>query len=999
MRQLNFGGLFSILLAATWSLAGLAVPARAQNGLAAVNLQVVENDTNNTTDSVTVTATLSINDLRVRGGSNRGDYNVQIGADCGDDVESGVLLSCVAENGRDNGEAFFPGANFCTSAVDYARTGDDAGGYVISTFQSPTGGEYNINVAAAFFPYTNWLGGLARNSGATNGGADDLFTGSPGLAPGTNFVEFGSGVFSVNLTNFGIDSRTDGVLLVCGGKNEANYALSQANPTNGTWNVFLRDNGSGGSAYEQDPVAFVYVPKTNNSVVSGKFSSDGTILIFSGGSPAFNVASTGTGTWRLTIPGQTPASGVLLISAEGGGNQNGDNIVSYQPDGDGWVIQSRDLPASPPPLQSPKNDPVASFVFLPSLAPALLSPTNTAGLGASPVLKAAVPNALAGQLTVTFYGRPAGTPNTNRDFTIAALPDSQYYSASMNGGKPAMFAAQTDWVVAQRTNLNVAFVTHLGDITDHGQDSGDNTEWLAATNAMYRLENPRATGLSNGIPYGMGVGNHDQTPNGGGPTANTSFFNQYFGASHFTGDGYYGGHYGTNNNNSYQLFTAGGLDFIAIHLEYDSDATTPSAPALAWANRLLQTYASRRAIVTSHWIVNTGDNTTFSPQGRAIYTALRTNANLCLMLCGHISGEGRRTDVYAGRTVYSILTDFQSLANGGNGWLRYYTFSPSNNILHAFTYSPWLGQYNTNAASQFDLPCALDLNPSANPFTAIRTQTFTGASNQTAAFAWSGLASGRTYQWYAVAADAAGNRATSSVAWFQTQNIAPVAASQSRVIQGDLATNLVLNATDANGDALTFQTNSFPTHGLLQNFDPADGTVTYVPARGYRGADQFTFSANDGLAGSGAASFSLTVVAPADLGTNGLPAAWKTLYGITDPDGDADGDGVSNLEEFLAGTNPTNAASVLRLGSPVRDAAGRVELTWPSVGGTRYRVQYCNGTNGLDGEFLSLVRSVAVEMDAAAVGTVSTQRFVDDGSLTGGLPAAGARFYRLQVVQ
>ena len=39
-------------------------------------------------------------------------------------------------------------------------------------------------------------------------------------------------------------------------------------------------------------------------------------------------------------------NGVLIISAEGGGPINQDNMVSYQINGvqDGWIIQSRDVP-------------------------------------------------------------------------------------------------------------------------------------------------------------------------------------------------------------------------------------------------------------------------------------------------------------------------------------------------------------------------------------------------------------------------------------------------------------------------------------------------------------------------------------------------------------------------------------------------------------------------------------------------------------------------------
>src|SRR5205823_1063470 len=140
--------------------------------------------------------------------------------------------------------------NYCTCAIDYTRTGGSAGGYFISTFNAPAGAEYNVNVSAAFFPYSKWIGGLARNSGTTNGGANDLFTGSPGLVLGTHFVDNGAGTSAINLTSLGIDSRTNGVLLVSGGKNEDNYALSQVNSNNGTWTVYIKDNGTDGGSYE-----------------------------------------------------------------------------------------------------------------------------------------------------------------------------------------------------------------------------------------------------------------------------------------------------------------------------------------------------------------------------------------------------------------------------------------------------------------------------------------------------------------------------------------------------------------------------------------------------------------------------------------------------------------------------------------------------------------------------------------------------------------------------
>jgi hypothetical protein len=59
--------------------------------------------------------------------------------------------------------------------------------------------------------------------------------------------------------------------------------------------------------------------------------------------------------------------------------------------------------------------------------------------------------------------------------------------------------------------------------------------------------------------------------------------------------------------------------------------------------------------------------------------------------------------------------------------------------------------------------------------------------------------------------------------------------------------------------------------------------------------------------------------------------AWPSPYA------DSDGDGVSNLDEFLAGTCPTNAASVLSV--QLQQTAKGLFLNWGTLPGLIYQVQ------------------------------------------------------------
>ncbi len=100
--------------------------------------------------------------------------------------------------------------------------------------------------------------------------------------------------------------------------------------------------------------------------------------------------------------------------------------------------------------------------------------------------------------------------------------------------------------------------------------------------------------------------------------------------------------------------------------------------------------------------------------------------------------------------------------------------------------------------------------------------------------------------------------------------------------------------------------------------------------------------ANAASTGNGlASSFTVTVLADSDL--DGLPDAWETTFEPTpgtglDPALDADLDGLSNGEEFLAGTDPTNPASVLAV-NLVPEPGGPAVL-FGAISNRTYTVQF-----------------------------------------------------------
>jgi len=913
------------------------------------------------------------------------------------------------------------------------------------TFQQGVGGYTGLKQTTLFeFAPSSVNGGLAAGTWTVDeGGAvndnrtkqgliwfDNIFGSNPGQIP------FGSTITSATVTATYDDASSSGFAV--------HRMLQTWSPATATWDTFT----AGVQADGTEAAAAATTTFSNpNSNASGTYNAYGTSLtadlqLFSNGAPNYGwgvLPTSGTSGWgwsaaqtnsavlsiTFTPPGgaptvaiTNPANGATVfttftidaIAADSDGTITSvafydgatllftDTTSPYSYTWTGASVGAHVLTAVALDNSSTSTTSTAINVTVSANSPPVVTLTSPADLAnittTSTMLTANIADPEGDAQTVTFYGRERAPINPGPDFTLIAIPDTQFYSENTgrNPGAPSNSGANisffndiTDWITANRVSRNIPFVAHMGDMVQN-VDSID-AEWVRADGAMWRIENPLTTMLTHGIPWGGAPGNHDYSASTGVAVK----WNEYFGTARWAGRPYFGGNYGTNNNNNYQFFKASGLDFLVINLGYRT--STFDIAVHDWADALMKAHPSHRVILTSHWIIGTGHPASFGGQGQALYDNLKDNPNFFLMLCGHIHGDGRRSDVFEGRTIYTVLSDFQSVFNGGNGFLRTLVFSPANNRITSEMYSPTLNRLATTAdTATYQGTYAMDYNMqgSVMNWTPLGTVNVP-ASGTATSLNWAGLQAGKTYEWYAVSNDGVFLASSSARRFITPIGTPPTVAITSPANNTTSFAPFTVNITATAGDT--------------------DGTVTKVEF--YRGATKIgedTSAPYESTAsGLGIGSYALTAVATDNLGNfttsavvtvsattldsdgDGIPDGYETTHGLnpanaTDALLDKDGDGVSNRHEFIFGTAASVSdryASSAAYNSP----AGTTTVTFATSTGRTYRVFYVN----------SLVAGSWQAGSGVVPGTGATMQWTDDGTVTGSLPsAAGKRFYRIE---
>lgn len=286
-------------------------------------------------------------------------------------------------------------------------------------------------------------------------------------------------------------------------------------------------------------------------------------------------------------------------------------------------------------------------------------------------------------------------------FTIVVIPDTQGYRGARTKATPdntdpltnPVFANHIKWIRESIHDQNIVFVSHVGDIVDI-----DNEE-------QWRLAKENLDQLFGVVPFGLVVGNHDMKVNG-----DAALFQQCFPAERFKKYPWYGGSFEPaapdqvpfgNNVNSYQLFSAGGLDFVFIHLECNAPDEV-----LDWAGQILTRYQNRRALISTHMDLGIRDKPTTpegfisDPKGRMGWSKIHdARGNTPLQMWDKLyskhtnlgfvfSGDQSRVTALRisqqadqGNVVHALLSDYLSA-----GPLRLYRFLPAQNKVQVITY-------------------------------------------------------------------------------------------------------------------------------------------------------------------------------------------------------------------------------------------------------------------------------------------------------------------------
>ncbi|WP_326792805.1 metallophosphoesterase [Streptomyces sp. NBC_00841] len=425
----------------------------------------------------------------------------------------------------------------------------------------------------------------------------------------------------------------------------------------------------------------------------------------------------------------------------------------------------------------------------------------------------------------------AGDPNRfadpdSYDFSIVHYTDTQYLSeGAVEQETPEeravwekAYGDVSRWIADNKDKRKIAYVAHTGDIIENNIRKPADEAMQRQITGELELSSKQQKILDDaGVPNGVIAGNHDnQSGTENGPDA---IYNQYYGPERYQAlsKGWKHAEYGGpwregDNQNHYDLFSAGGLDFVVVGLSYG--VTREEAE---WADSVFKRFPDRNGILLSHdYLAPSGSpngrGAPFSaPDGSMLYKkVVQDNPNVFLILAGHEHGVGTNVKPKVGEVAHDVvelLADYQFYTVSadrlglteiggykpddklqfGASFFRMLQFDVDRSELTVDTYSPLLDEfgateYDTNHrydGTEDNMVLPIDLSSRKTTFKTDSLALYDPVSvigktkvdsGGIASVTWKGLKPGTTHAWFVTARSTGGGVTASEPSAFVTKD-------------------------------------------------------------------------------------------------------------------------------------------------------------------------------------------------------------------------------------
>ena len=291
----------------------------------------------------------------------------------------------------------------------------------------------------------------------------------------------------------------------------------------------------------------------------------------------------------------------------------------------------------------------------------------------------------------------------SKKYTIVVIPDTQYYSSYYEES----FFEQTFWACQCSHELNIVFVSQLGDLVN--RENRFPHDWSNAGNAIENL-------MKCNLPHGLLPGNHDVDYGSEDPY---HYYIETFPLKNYkqAGNPWFGESFNDiDMRNSYQFFDVlpsppytsllhkniKANPYIFLHLEY-LPSSNQSKEIVEWASTVLNQYKDHTAFLSTHYAGSACSNSVYW----LIENLIKKHCNLLFVFSGHVCGcGGERTikiENSCNGSAFVLVSNYQTRIRGGDAWLRYYTFDDQEDKVCAYTYSPYQIKFELDENSNFSI--------------------------------------------------------------------------------------------------------------------------------------------------------------------------------------------------------------------------------------------------------------------------------------------------------